>query len=585
MTDYKGNILVVDDTADNVRLLSRMLAGKGYKVFKALSGKMALTACFTSPPDLILLDVMMPEMDGYEVCRRLKTDEGTRKIPVIFLSALSDVGDKMKAFEVGGVDYVTKPFERAEVLSRVEIHLQLCRLQIDLEEKNSSLEEEIRERQKAQKALEISEAKNRTILEAVPDIMFRIDAEGSFLDYRLPEKNEVKSPEFPQKEDCAGKNISEVLSEDFALWLQHYIQQTLQGGKIQIAEYMQQVDGKCRAYEVRFVKSGESEVLAIARDISSSKQAEAERLQAEALVRAQKEELEKALGELQRAQVQLVQNEKMAALGQLVAGIAHEINNPVSFIYSNLACAGQYIEDLLSLIELYQQEYPEPKAIVKESIDEIELDFLVEDLPNILEAMHRGADRIRAIVMSLRNFSRLDEAELKTVDIHEGIDSTLVMLQHRLSGGETGEAIEVIKKYGDLPPVNCYARQLNQVFINLLNNAIDALSGSYQEKELPSNMQEDVIPTITITTEIAGPDSVSIRIANNGPGISESERSRLFDPFFTTKSVGKGVGLSLSICYQIIVQQHGGKIACSSEPTGGGTEFAIDLPQRQVERS
>lgn len=578
----------MDDTADNVRLLSKMLAEKGYKVFKALSGKMALTACATSRPDLILLDVMMPEMDGYEVCRRLKADEGTGKIPVIFLSALNDVGDKVKAFEVGGVDYITKPFQRAEVLSRVEIHLQLCGLQIDLEEKNSSLEEEIREREKAQKALEISEAKNKSILQAIPDIMFRIDAGGSFLDYRLPEENELKSPCFPQGEDCAGKNISEVLSGDFASWLQHYILETLEGGKIQIAEYMQQVDGKCRAYEVRFVKSGESEVLAIARDISSRKQAEAERLQAEALVRSQKEELEKALGELQAAQVQLVQNEKMAALGQLVAGIAHEINNPVSFIYSNLACAGQYIEDLLSLIELYQQEYPEPKAIVRETIDEIELDFLVEDLPDILEAMHRGADRIRAIVMSLRNFSRLDEAELKAVDIHEGIDSTLVMLQHRLSGGETGEAIEVIKKYGDLPLVNCYARQLNQVFINLLNNAIDALSGSYKEKketELPSNMPEDFIPTIIITTEKAGPDTISIRIANNGPGISESVRSRLFDPFFTTKPVGKGVGLSLSICYQIVVQKHGGKIACSSELAGRGTEFAIALPVRQVERS
>jgi signal transduction histidine kinase len=198
----------------------------------------------------------------------------------------------------------------------------------------------------------------------------------------------------------------------------------------------------------------------------------------------------------------------------------------------------------------------------------------VEDLPDILAAMHRGADRIRAIVSSLKNFSRLDEAELKTVDIHEGIDSTLVMLQHRL------EKIEVIKNYGDLPPVNCYARQLNQVFLHLLNNAIDALSGAYKEKNVSQNL--DFTPTIRVTTERAGENTVSIRIANNGPGISDAERSRLFDPFFTTKPVGKGTGLSLSICHQIIVQRHGGNIACCSQP-GGGTEFAIAIPVRQAD--
>ena len=436
---------MVDDTADNVRVLSQMLAGEGYKVFKAISGKMALMACQSNPPDLILLDIMMPEMDGYEVCRRLKAEKKTREIPVIFLSALSDVDAKVKAFEAGGVDYVTKPFQDAEVFSRVETHLKLSRLQASLQKQNSQLEEEIKERQKAKEALEIS-----------------------------------------------------------------------------------------------------------------------------------KEELEKALKELQTAQVQLVQNEKMAALGQLVAGVAHEINNPVSFIYSNLGCASEYIEDLLSLIEIYRQEYPQPTAIIKETIDEMELDFLVEDLPNILEAMHRGADRIKVIVSSLKNFSRLDEAELKTVDIHSGIDSTLVVLQHRL------EKIELIKNYGDLPPVNCYARQLNQVFLHLLNNAIDAVSGAYKEKNVSQNRSEEFTPTIKVTTEKAGENTVSIRIANNGLGISESVRSRLFDPFFTTKSVGKGKGLSLSICYQIIVQQHGGNIACCSQP-GGRTEFAIAIPVRQAD--
>ena len=577
MNDCKGNILVVDDTVNNVRVLSKMLELKGFKVFKALSGQMALTACDRNELDLILLDIMMPEMDGYEVCRCLKASEKTCNIPVIFLSALSDVEDKVKAFELGGVDYITKPFQDAEVFSRIDTHLKLCRLQASLQEKNIFLE-------KAKKDLEISEAKNRTLLNAIPDIMFRIDVNGIFLDYRLPNKNELKNSDFPPKEDCIGKNISEILSRDLALLITHYARQTLQLEQIQMAEYMQQVDGRWHAYEMRFVKSGELEVLAIARDISSRKQAEAERLQAEALIRVQKQELEKALMELQTAQVQLVQNEKMASLGQLVAGIAHEVNNPVSFIYSNLSCATQYVEDLVSLIELYQKEYPQPTTKLTETMEDIELDFLVEDLPNILEAMHRGADRIRAIVMSLRNFSRLDEAELKKANIHEGIDSTLVMLQHRLGGEEEDGSIRVIKEYGDLPPINCYVRELNQVFLHLLNNAIDAVSGAYKEKNIPTKISEDFIPTIKVVTEKIDGAFISIRIANNGPVISESARSRLFDPFFTTKTVGKGTGLSLSICHQIIVQQHGGNITYFSEAERG-TEFAIVLPLQDFKKT
>ncbi|MFB2968362.1 response regulator [Aerosakkonema sp. BLCC-F183] len=434
---YVENILVVDDTRDNLRLLSAMLTEKGYVVRKALNGQMALTACLTVLPDLILLDVMMPGMDGYEVCQKLKENEKTRDIPVIFISALNDVLDKVKAFDVGATDYITKPFQEAEVLSRVGNQLKLRSLQIKVQEKN-------------------------------------------FL-------------------------------------------------------------------------------------------------------------LEKTLGELKNAEVQLVQNEKMLALGQLVAGIAHEINNPINLIYGNITYIKDYIIDLLSLLEAYQQEYPNSTAKIQQIVDTIDLNFLLDDTHNIIDAMHRGAERIQHLVLSLRNFSRLDEAEMKPVNIHEGIDNCLLMLQHRLRQTETHPPIQVIKDYGNLPLVTCYASEINQVFMHLLNNAIDALKQVTQYSLLASGSQSNPLatsqyplPTIRICTELIGSHTVRIRIADNGPGIPESVQSRLFDPFFTTKPPGSGTGLGLSISYQIVVQKHRGQLFCCSSP-GHGAEFAIEIPVHQTE--
>jgi len=279
----------------------------------------------------------------------------------------------------------------------------------------------------------------------------------------------------------------------------------------------------------------------------------------------------------------------MSGLGQMVAGVAHEINNPVNFITGNLSHATNYIKDLLELIEQYQKHYPNPVPEIQEQIEEIDLEFLIDDLPKILSSMKIGAERIHEIVLSLRNFSRLDEVEMKPVNIHDGIDSTLLILHNRLKPKGHNPGIKIIKEYGSLPLVECYAGQINQVFMNIIGNAIDALeSGGVREEE--SHSQEELAPSaphlitpspiIWIRTEVLGGEQVLIRIRDNGPGMTQSVVRRLFDPFFTTKPVGKGTGLGLSISHQIVVEKHEGILKCLSE-LGQGTEFWIQIPITQ----
>ncbi|MEG4573945.1 ATP-binding protein [Microcoleus sp. N3A4] len=317
-------------------------------------------------------------------------------------------------------------------------------------------------------------------------------------------------------------------------------------------------------------------------DITKRKRAEAELHQTlqlkdelAATATAQAQQLEKTIQNLQQTQAQLIQTEKMSSLGQLIAGVAHEINNPVNFIHGNIAYVTQYTQTLVKFTNLYQQEYPNTNPKIAELIEDSDLDFIKKDLPKILSSMKVGTDRIRGIVLSLRNFSRLDESDLKPVNIHDGIDSTLLILQNAVKAKPNLDEIEIVKNYGDLPPVECYAGQLNQVFMHILSNSIYALHN--QEKQESQTPRTNYSSQIIISTSIQEPDGVKISIKDNGPGIDEAVKEKIFDPFFTTKPVGQGTGLGLSISYQIVVDRHGGKLQCVSA-VGEGTELAIEIP-------
>jgi len=425
-----------------------------------------------------------------------------------------------------------------------------------------------------------NEAKWRSLLQNSSNLITILEADGT-IRYTSPAVERILGY---KATELIGRKAFELIHPEDVPLVGSSFQQVLQNPTETFTfEFKcQHKDGSWRYIESThsnlLVDSPVARIVVNSRDITERKQAESALRESEAQLRSYSQQLEQALHELQETQTQLIQTEKMSSLGQLVAGVAHEINNPVSFIYGNIPHATAYTKDLLQLINLYRQHYPQPDAEIENAEAEIDLDFVLEDLPKLMDSMQIGAERIRQIVLSLRNFSRLDKAAREAVDLHKGIDNTLLLLQHRLKAKGERPAIKVITEYSNLPLVDCYAGQLNQVFMNILSNAIDAL-----EEQMEDNSSSQVAtkaqlaPQIRIRTEIQDDNQVVIRIADNGSGIPAEVQSRLFDPFFTTKPVGKGTGLGLSISYQIVVEKHGGQLQCVSNP-GEGTEFVIELP-------
>ncbi len=420
------SILLVDDNPNNLKVLSETIQGYGWKALMATDGESAIEQAEYAHPDLIILDVMMPGIDGFETCRRLKANLITETIPVIFMTALCNATDKVKGLEIGAVDYITKPFQQEEVIARLKLHLKISHL-------TRTLEQQVSERTA---------------------------------------------------------------------------------------------------------------------------------------------ELTKSLKQLQETQIQMIQSEKMSALGNLVAGIAHEMNNPLGFISASLKQAKPSIGDIVEHLKLYQQSLPLPSQEILNHAEEIDLDYSIQDLSKMIDSMTMACDRIKNISNSLRTFSRADRDYKQPFNLHEGIDSTILILKHRLKANELRPAIEVSTEYGNIPEVECFPGQLNQVFMNILANAIDALDESnvgrsFEQIKAKPNQ-------ITIATFVVD-KHVKVIIADNGIGMSEEVHQRIFDNLFTTKGVNKGTGLGLAIAKQIIIDKHDGKIDCCST-FGEGTKFIISLP-------
>lgn len=502
--------------------------------------------------DVILLDLSLPDSQGLDTVARIQ-EYGIHP-PIVVLTAYNDQELALKLLQFGVQDYLVKDSVSGELLMR-------------------SLRYAI-ERQAAREALRRSEEKYRFVVNNVREVIFQTDIQGNWI-FLNPAWTDITG--FPVAESLGNLSFNYIHPDDYQRNI--LVFRTLIEAKDEYCRHQIRYlnnKGKFRWIEVNarltFTPDGQiSGTTGTLNDITEQKLAQEALRQAGIREREKARELEATLHQLQRTHAKLVQDEKMVSLGQLVAGVAHEINNPVGFIYSNIPPAREYTSDLLRLVKLYQQEYPQPSKVIKTEIEAIDLDFVKEDFLRLLNSMEEGASRIKEIIVSLRNFSRLDRSKMTKADLHQGIDSTLNILQHRLREQCNRPEIKIVKNYGQLPLIECYPGQLNQVFMNILSNAIDAL-----EKKICSSCT--FIPTIEIRTKFSEQSqSIVIDIADNGSGMTTDVKRRLFDPFFTTKAVGTGTGLGLSISYSIIAEQHQGNLECQSQ-IDKGTQFMIELP-------
>ena len=537
MNERLPNILIVDDMPANTLLLSKILTARGYHVRPVLSGKLALQAARTEPPDLILLDINMPEMNGYEVCEQLKADAALKDIPVIFISALDQPQEKVKAFRVGGVDYVTKPFQLEEVQARVETHLKIHSLQRRLGTQNENLEQLVAEIEEARVYAE-------NIVETVREPLVVLNA-----DLKVLTANQSFYKTFSvAPEDTIGNFIYELGNRQW----------DIPALRVLFAEILPQAtvfDG----YEVEhdFPDIGHKVILLNAREISRKGIGSRIILLAMQDITQDKHNQQELLVKDQA----LMRSEKMASIGILAAGVAHEINNPLGFITSNLRILDQYFTRMVRFDQIRQQNghelsLPTQKAL-GESRETLDIDYINTEGVDLIKESLVGAERVRKIVLDLKNFSRIDDLEQEAVTLDSCLESAL-----NICCNELNKVATIRKEYESLP-VLCHPGQLNQVFLNLLLNAGQAFTTPKPGEILLRSWHDAAF--------------VYASVSDTGKGIPEEIRGRIFDPFFTTKDVGQGTGLGLSISCEI-VKKHQGELLVESV-VGKGTTFTVKLPR------
>jgi len=540
----RANILIVDDLSFNRRQLQDILSESGFQVIQAESGVKALELAASSQPQLILLDVVMPDMDGFQACRELKANPALKDIPVIFISALDETSSKVKGFDAGGVDYIAKPFEKEEVLARVKTHLSIRQLQLSLEVANAEMEDRVHQRtseliakheQLSSLFQQVRHAKIQweQTMDCIDDIIMLVGEDGCLLRCN---KALLRFAGVDEYKDLLGLDWLKLLAS-CGLYLG-----SLSGNSQELYH-----ENSGRWFTVNWYNYADKNGAVIAlHDMTAIKKVY--------------EELGEAYDKLKTTHHRLVQQEKMASIGQLAAGVAHEINNPMGFISSNLETLGKYAERLRQFIAVQDEALKgvsdsEATGMLAEARKRLKIDYLLDDIPALVAESNDGAARVRTIVQNLKGFSRTDLADMEPANINECLERAI-----NIAWNELKYKVTLEKNFGELPTVNCYPQQLGQVFLNFLVNAAHAI---------------DQHGEVKVTTK-ADAGSVSISVSDTGCGIPEENMGRIFEPFFTTKEVGTGTGLGLAISYEI-VQSHGGTIDVESK-VGKGTTFTVHLP-------